>query len=81
MSRTSRGTRRRSRRPPTMSQTSLPSQNGPIVLIATRRSRSVLPTTVCSAPTPKSKPSRTKNPVQKMAMMTNQTICRPMEIP
>ena len=67
--------------PATMSHTSLPSQNGPMVLIATRRSRSVLPTTVCNAPTPKSKPSRTKNPVQKMAMMTNQTICRPMEIP
>ena len=29
--------------PATMSHTSLPSQNGPIVLIATRRSRSVLP--------------------------------------
>ena len=67
--------------PATMSQTSLPSQNGPIVLIATRRSRSVFPTTVCNAPTPKSNPSRTKNPVQKKAMMMNQTICKPMGIP
>ena len=38
--------------PATMSQTSLPSQNGPMLLMATRRSMSVLPTTMCRAPTP-----------------------------
>src|SRR5450755_1149673 len=62
--------------PATTSHTSLPSQTGPMVLIATRRSTSVRPTILCSAPTPKSKPSRTKNPVQKKATMTNQTIER-----
>ncbi len=51
--------------PATMSHTSLPSQNGPMVLMATRRSRSVLPTIECNAPTPKSNPSSTKKPVQK----------------
>ena len=64
--------------PATISQTSLPSQNGPMVLMATRRSTSVFPTTACRAPTPRSKPSRTKNPVQKTAMTENQKICRPI---
>src|SRR5579871_3403450 len=32
--------------PATMSHTSLPSQNGPMLLMATRRSRSVLPTSI-----------------------------------
>ena len=64
--------------PATISQTSFPSQNGPMVLMATRRSTSVLPTTACKAPTPRSKPSRTKNPVQKMARTENQKICRPI---
>src|SRR5262245_29833447 len=54
-----------------MSHTSLPSQNGPIELIATRRTCSVLPTTPCSTPTPKSKPSSTKNPVHRTATMPN----------
>ena len=58
--------------PATISQTSLPSQTGPMVLMATRRSTSVRPTSLCSAPTPKSKPSRTKKPVQKKATTTNQ---------
>jgi hypothetical protein len=67
--------------PATISHTSLASQNGPMVLMATRRSVSVLPTTRCSAPTPRSKPSRTKKPVQKMAMMMNQVICSPIVVP
>ncbi len=61
---------------PTTSQTSLPSQNGPTVLMATRRSVSVRPTTEWMAPTPKSKPSSTKNPVQKTAMMMNHRSAR-----
>ena len=58
--------------PATMSQTSLPSHSGPIVLMAARRSASSVPTTSCSMPTPKSKPSRTKKPVHKTAMTMNQ---------
>ncbi len=60
--------------PATISQTSLPSHHGPIVLSACLRSASVRPTIVCSMPTPKSKPSNTKNPVQKMLTITNQTV-------
>ena len=60
--------------PATISQTSFPSHQGPIVFSATRRSVSVLPTIVCSTPTPKSKPSSTKKPIQKIAMMTNQMV-------
>ena len=60
--------------PATISQTSLPSQNGPIVSSAAARSASVLPTNVCSMPTPKSKPSSTKKPTQKIAMITNQRV-------
>ena len=58
--------------PATISQTSLPSHSGPIVLIAARRPASPVPTTLCSMPTPKSNPSRMKNPVQKNAMTMNQ---------
>src|SRR5580693_357175 len=54
----------------TISQTSLPSQSGPIVLMAARRPASSVPITACSMP--KSNPSRTKNPVHKMAMMMYQ---------
>ncbi len=61
---------------PTISHTSLPSQTGPIVLIASRRSRSVRPTNRWSAPTPKSNPSSTKKPVQKTATTMNQKIGR-----
>src|SRR5262245_2448233 len=43
-----------------------------MVLMAMRRSSSVLPTAVCSTPTPKSKPSSTKKPVQKTATTPNQ---------
>ena len=59
--------------PATISHTSLPSQNGPIELIASRRSASVRPTSPCSIPTPKSKPSSTKNPVQSSVTSVNQT--------
>ncbi len=55
-----------------MSHTSLPSQTGPIVLISTLRSKSLRPRTACNMPTPKSNPSRTKKPTQKMAAMMNQ---------
>ena len=65
--------------PATISHTSLPSQTGPIVLTSTRRSRSLRPTNECSMPTPKSKPSSTKNPVQKTATITNQRV--PSEMP
>src|SRR6202035_5005261 len=58
--------------PATISQTSLPSHSGPIVLMAARRSMSSRPTKLCSMPTPKSKPSRTKKPVHKTAMTMNQ---------
>ena len=46
--------------PATTSQTSLPSQMGPIELTATRRSTSFFPTNECSIPTPKSNPSKMK---------------------
>src|SRR5215469_3970715 len=58
--------------PATISQTSLPSHSGPIVLMTARRPASLLPTTTCSMPNPKSNPSRTKNPVHKIAMTMNQ---------
>ena len=51
--------------PATISQTSLPSHSGPIVLIAARRPASSRPTALCSMPTPKSNPSKMKNPVHK----------------
>ena len=46
--------------PATRTQTSLPSQTGPIVLIRTRRSRSSRAKVGISMPTPKSKPSSVK---------------------
>src|SRR6266567_3999723 len=58
--------------PATISQTSLPSHSGPIVLIAALRSASSLPTALCSMPTPKSNPSRMKKPVHNTAMRMNQ---------
>src|SRR5215475_3377473 len=58
--------------PATISQTSLPSHSGPIVLITARRPASSLPTGMCSMPTPKSNPSRMKKPVHKNAMRMNQ---------
>src|SRR5712691_7648357 len=65
--------------PATTSQTSLPSHSGPIVLIAARRPGSVPPSTPCSMPTPKSKPSSTKNPVHTNAMIKNQSETRVIE--
>src|SRR6478672_12677777 len=64
--------------PATISQTSLPSHSGPIVLIAARRPPSSPPTRLWSMPTPKSNPSRMKNPVHKMAMMMYQNGMRPI---
>src|SRR5215470_18034475 len=58
--------------PATTSQTSLPSHSGPIVLITARRPASSPPTALCSMPTPKSNPSRTRKPVHKIAMTMNQ---------
>ena len=60
--------------PAVINQTSFPSHHGPIVLITTRRSVSVLPITMCSIPTPKSNPSSTKNPIQRTVMMMNQMV-------
>src|SRR3954468_11220521 len=65
----------------TTSQTSLPSHSGPIESTASWRSSSECPTKVCSIPTPKSKPSSTKNPVHSNATRTNQTTARPMSAP
>src|SRR4029450_4912562 len=62
--------------PPTTSHTSLPSQNGPTVLIATRLSMSLCPTKRCRIPTPKSNPSSTKKPVQNTATTQNQKTSR-----
>ena len=62
--------------PATTSHISFPSQTGPIEFTAMRRSTSFFPTNECSIPTPKSNPSRTKNPTQKMAMITNQMLLR-----
>ena len=58
--------------PAVISQTSLPSHSGPMVLMAARRLASSVPTGLCSIPTPKSNPSRMKNPVHKIAMTMNQ---------
>ena len=64
--------------PATMSQTSFPSQCGPMEFTVMRRSTSDRDTNACSIPTPKSKPSSTKNPTQKTAMMKNQRLFRCM---
>lgn len=61
--------------PAVISQTSLPSQVGPIVLIITRRSLGSLPRMGYSIETPKSKPSRKKKPIHSTAMSRNHTIC------
>ena len=62
----------------TISHTSLPSQSGPMVWMASRRPRSSRPTTPWSMPTPKSNPSSTRNPVQKTTRTTNQKLTRVM---
>jgi hypothetical protein len=64
--------------PAVSSQTSLPSQTGPIVLIITRRSSSVAPSGCSSMPTPKSNPSRKKYPIQRTAMRMNQKVVSSM---
>ena len=66
--------------PPTISQTSLPSQTGPMVLRAVRRcgSGSLAPMRASgsiSMPTPKSNPSRTKKPTNSIPMMPNHNSC------
>src|SRR3954451_12836942 len=60
----------------TTSQTSLPSQSGPMVAITARRPASSRPTTPCSMPTPKSNPSRTKNPTHSTVRTRNQKATR-----
>src|SRR5258706_289529 len=63
--------------PPAVSnQTSLPSQCGPMALSITRRLASSRPRKGSSMPTPKSKPSRKKNPIQRTAIKTNQSVLR-----
>ena len=62
--------------PAVISHTSLPSHIGPIVWISARRSLRVLATVRMSIPTPKSKPSSTKNPIHRTAMRMNQRACR-----
>lgn len=56
-----------------MSQTSLASQVGPMVLTITRLSVSSLPRKGSSMATPKSNPSRKKNPIHSTAMRMNHT--------
>ena len=58
--------------PATTSHTSSLSENRPMVFMATRRSRPVLPTNMCTAPARMSKPSKMKNPVHKKALTANQ---------
>ena len=70
--RTSPGTRR-TWPPPADDQPHLVAvPDGPIVPIATRGPSSSRPTTPCSMPTPKSKPSSTMKPVHSTAMTMNQ---------
>src|SRR5688572_28340619 len=57
--------------PAAISQTSFPSQNGPIDWITRWRSASVLPTKRRSAPAPKSKPSRTAYAISVSASTPN----------
>ena len=49
--------------------------------MAARRPASSVPITACSMPTPKSNPSRMKNPVHKIAMMMYQNGMRPIVTP
>ena len=69
--------------PPVISQTSLPSQTGPMVLSAARRCglRSPMPTRAkgsINMPTPKSKPSRMKKPRNSTAMTPNHNCWSPI---
>ena len=56
------------------SQTSFPSQTGPIVLSRTRRSVLLRAKSFMSMPTPRSNPSRKRYPVHRTAMATNQMV-------
>jgi len=57
-----------------MNHTWLPSQVGPMLLISTRRSSSVLATNGRSAPTPRSNPSMTANPMSSTPTKSHQMI-------
>src|SRR5690625_7162637 len=59
-----------------MSQTSLPSQTGPMVLSNTRRCDSFLAHAFINMPTPRSKPSRMRYPVHSTAMRMNHNVVR-----
>jgi hypothetical protein len=58
----------------TTSHTSLPSHTGPMVWTTSQRPSSSRPMTLCSAPTPKSKPSSTRKPVHSAVMTMNQNV-------
>src|ERR1700719_749407 len=60
----------------TISQTSLPSQTGPMAFRQSRRSSSSRPMTRLSMPTPKSKPSSTKYPVHSTPIRANHAVFR-----
>src|ERR1700761_7503849 len=62
--------------PATISQTSLPSQNGPMALRHSRRSTSSRAMATLSMPTPKSKPSSTKYTVHTNPSRANQAVFR-----
>jgi hypothetical protein len=62
--------------PAVISQTSLPSQTGPMVLSMTRLLGSSLAVISMCMPTPRSKPSRSRKPIQRIAMAMNQTLGR-----
>ena len=59
-----------------ISQTSLPSQTGPIELSRTRLLRSLRLRNGIIMPTPRSKPSRNRYPIQSTTMRTNQIVAR-----
>src|SRR4051812_16226486 len=59
--------------PAPTSQTSCQLQSGPIAAMTSRRSAGVLATTKCSAPAPKSQPSRTENTMSMKERRTNQS--------
>src|SRR4029453_8909578 len=62
--------------PPTTSQTSLPSQIGPMLLSDTRRSSSVCAAKGCRIPTPMSNPSRITYPAMIATNSPNQRSAR-----
>lgn len=78
--------------PAVINHTSLPSHTGPIVFSAARRWRSAVscpppsmfllaaPNGIISMPTPKSNPSRIRNPRNSAAMRKNHSSCSPIRI-